>query len=62
MDIKYNGITNSGTTFTPVFIYYLISIGDKQTNQTSFFFKKLAGWDVGYCGHYWPIVPALDDR
>jgi hypothetical protein len=20
--------------------------------------KKLAGWDSGYCGHYWPIVPA----
>jgi hypothetical protein len=22
----------------------------------------LAGWDFGYCGHYWPIIPALDDR
>jgi hypothetical protein len=20
------------------------------------------GWDFGYCGHYWPIVPAPDDR
>jgi hypothetical protein len=19
-------------------------------------------WDLGYCGHYWPIVPAPDDR
>jgi hypothetical protein len=19
-------------------------------------------WDFGYCGHYWPIVPASDDR
>jgi hypothetical protein len=19
-------------------------------------------WDFGYCGHYWPIVPAPDDR
>jgi hypothetical protein len=24
--------------------------------------KKLAGWDFGYCGHYWPIVPTPDDR
>jgi hypothetical protein len=22
----------------------------------------LVGWDFWYCGHYWPIVPALDDR
>jgi hypothetical protein len=27
-----------------------------------FFFYLLAGWDFGYCGHYWPIVPAPDDR
>jgi hypothetical protein len=20
------------------------------------------GWDFGYCGHYWPTVPAPDDR
>jgi hypothetical protein len=20
------------------------------------------GWDFGFCGHYWPIVPAPDDR
>jgi hypothetical protein len=19
-------------------------------------------WDFGYCGHYWPVVPAPDDR
>jgi hypothetical protein len=25
------------------------------------FFFQLAGWDFGYCGHYWPIVPAPDD-
>jgi hypothetical protein len=25
-------------------------------------FFKLAGWDFGYCGHYWPIVPDPDDR
>jgi hypothetical protein len=24
--------------------------------------KKIVRWDFGYCGHYWPIVPALDDR
>jgi hypothetical protein len=23
-----------------------------------FFFLR---WDFGYCGHYWPIVPAPDD-
>jgi hypothetical protein len=22
----------------------------------------LVGWDFWYCGHYWPIVPAPDDR
>jgi hypothetical protein len=22
----------------------------------------LVGWDFGYCGHYWPIVPAPDGR
>jgi hypothetical protein len=26
------------------------------------FFFKLVGCDFGYCGHYWPIVPAQDDR
>jgi hypothetical protein len=30
-------------------------------NPSNFFFK-LAGWDIGYCGHYWPIVPAPDDK
>jgi hypothetical protein len=23
---------------------------------------KVVRWDFGYCGHYWPIVPAPDDR
>jgi hypothetical protein len=22
---------------------------------------ELAGWDFGYCGHYWAIVPSPDD-
>jgi hypothetical protein len=22
----------------------------------------LVRWDFGYCGHYWPIVPAPDGR
>jgi hypothetical protein len=26
------------------------------------FFFKWVGWDFGYCGHYWAIVPAPDDR
>jgi hypothetical protein len=26
------------------------------------FFFKFMRWDFGYCGHYWPIVPAPDDR
>jgi hypothetical protein len=26
------------------------------------FFRILVGWDFWYCGHYWPIVPAPDDR
>jgi hypothetical protein len=24
-------------------------------------FFLLVGWDFGYCGHYWPIVPAQGD-
>jgi hypothetical protein len=24
--------------------------------------KKLKSWDFGYCGHYWPTVPAPDDK
>jgi hypothetical protein len=31
------------------------------TSSNTWFFK-LAGWYFGYCGHYWPIVPAPDDR
>jgi hypothetical protein len=31
-------------------------------NGTFNFLLKLAGWDFGYCGHYWPILPAPDDR
>jgi hypothetical protein len=27
---------------------------------TLFFY--FASWDFEYCGHYWPIVPAPDDR
>jgi hypothetical protein len=26
------------------------------------FIFKLAGWDFGYCGHYWPTVPVPGDR
>jgi hypothetical protein len=25
------------------------------------FFFLLVGWNFGYCGHYWPIVPAPGD-
>jgi hypothetical protein len=25
-------------------------------------FVLFVRWDFGYCGHYWPIVPAPDDR
>jgi hypothetical protein len=28
--------------------------------KTLFIFK-LVGWDFGYCGHYWPVVPAPGD-
>jgi hypothetical protein len=27
-----------------------------------YFFLSFVQWDFGYCGHYWPIVPAPDDR
>jgi hypothetical protein len=26
------------------------------------FFFQFVRWDFRYCGHYWPIVPAPDDR
>jgi hypothetical protein len=26
------------------------------------YFFKFVRWGFGYCGHYWPIVPAPDDR
>jgi hypothetical protein len=25
-------------------------------------FLKFVGWDFGYCGNYWPTIPAPDDR
>jgi hypothetical protein len=31
-------------------------------SQRLFLLLLLVGWDFGYCGHYWPIVPAPDDR
>jgi hypothetical protein len=33
----------------------------KFSNMDLVFFN-LVGWDFGYCGHYWPIVPVPDDR
>jgi hypothetical protein len=30
--------------------------------STLVFFFLFVRWDFGYCGHYWPIVPAPDDR
>jgi hypothetical protein len=35
---------------------------DLFSNYRYNFFFKLVGWDFGYCGHYWPIVPAPGDR
>jgi hypothetical protein len=32
-----------------------------QLSLLACFFFKLVRWDFGYCGHYWPIIPALDD-
>jgi hypothetical protein len=29
---------------------------------TKSLFFLFVRWDFGYCGHYWPIVPAPDDR
>jgi hypothetical protein len=26
------------------------------------YFFKFVLWEFGYCGRYWPIVPAPDDR
>jgi hypothetical protein len=33
----------------------------RPSRQFDWFFL-LAGWDFGYRGHYWPIIPAPDDR
>jgi hypothetical protein len=30
--------------------------------RSDFFICLLVGWDFWYCGHYWPNVPAPDDR
>jgi hypothetical protein len=32
----------------------------RKSHMNNFF--KFVRWDFGYCGHYWPIVPAPDDR
>jgi hypothetical protein len=32
-----------------------------EVGRNSIFFLFMR-WDFGYCGHYWPIVPAPDDR
>jgi hypothetical protein len=48
----------AGSQFVP----YRISSAPWRTGLAPHFFFKLAGWDFGYCGHYWPIVPAPDDR
>jgi hypothetical protein len=42
------------TTYIITFSIYLCS--------NYFFFFQFVRWDFGYCGHYWPIVPAPDDR
>jgi hypothetical protein len=31
-------------------------------NTETLFFFYFMRWDFGYCRHYWPIVPAPDDR
>jgi hypothetical protein len=33
----------------------------RRTHEKCIFFLFLR-WDFGYCGRYWPIVPAPDDR
>jgi hypothetical protein len=35
--------------------------GPLQWEARDYFFY-FVWWDFGYCGHYWPIVPAPDDR
>jgi hypothetical protein len=31
-------------------------------SKSKIIFFYFVRWDFGYCGHYWPIVPAPDDR
>jgi hypothetical protein len=34
----------------------------RETGHVRVLLFLLVGWGFGYCGHYWPIVPAPDDR
>jgi hypothetical protein len=36
--------------------------GPRGGKPATIFLLLLVGWDFWYCGHYWPIVPAPDDR
>jgi hypothetical protein len=46
----------------PVLVSTVIFGFEHRGTHDHVFFFKLVGWDFGYCGHYWPIVPAPDDR
>jgi hypothetical protein len=41
------------------FSFWIITIKQYTVRTTFFLFVR---WDFGYCGRYWPILPAPDDR
>jgi hypothetical protein len=44
-------------------LFHLISLTILHENwEYAEGFCLLVGWNFWYCGHYWPIVPAPDDR
>jgi hypothetical protein len=67
--IKWLYTTNETTVHFKL-MFTTIYFGSQTTSRASksslfhpvFFFFLFVRWDFGYCGHYWPIVPAPDDR
>jgi hypothetical protein len=43
-------------------IFWEMKLQEFQLNREASIFFLFVRWDFGYCGHYWPIVPAPGDR
>jgi hypothetical protein len=60
--LKYILYIRKGADKSLAFHIFLFAAQPKEFFLDGSFFFKLVGWDFWYCGHYWPIVPAPDDR